>query len=86
MRKLTSCGVSPNLQSMFSVFSTTSLTVSFEYSFWSLQAELLRKKLPWLQYDKKKTQYQVAKDKEKTTKQNLNQAAQIVQGLLQPLE
>lgn len=79
---------------MFSVVSTTSLAESFQYcclilvevSFWSLQAELLRKKLPWLKYDKMKTHYQAAKDKEKTTKQNLNQAAQIVQGLLQPLE
>lgn len=54
--------------------------------FGSLQAENLKKKLPWLKYDQKKTQFQAAKERERVTKDLLNEAAQKVLDLKTPLE
>lgn len=51
-----------------------------------LQAELMKKKLPWLKYDLKKTEYQDAKKRETESKKKLDEAAKILSDLKAPIE
>lgn len=51
-----------------------------------LQAENLKKKLPWLRYEQKKVQYQILKEKEKECKQRLIKAAEKINTLKRPVE
>ncbi|ONK78463.1 uncharacterized protein A4U43_C02F19040 [Asparagus officinalis] len=50
------------------------------------KAELMKKKLPWLKYDLKKTEYQDAKKRETESKKKLDEAAKILSDLKAPIE
>lgn len=46
----------------------------------------MKKKLPWLQYDIKKTEYLDAQEWEKEAMKKLNAAAKVVNELREPIE
>ncbi|KAM5552127.1 structural maintenance of chromosomes protein 5 [Rosa sericea] len=50
------------------------------------KAETMKKKLPWLKYDMKKSEYMEAKEKEKASKKKLDDAARILNDLQEPIE
>lgn len=51
-----------------------------------MQAENLKKKLPWLKYEQKKALFQASKEKEKEAKLRLNAAAEKSDTLKRPVE
>lgn len=51
-----------------------------------MQAENLKKKLPWLKYEQKKALFEVSKEKEKEAKRWLNEATEKSNALKRPLE
>ena len=46
----------------------------------------MKKKLPWLKYDMKKTEYFEAKKREKDAKKNLDEAAKKLNDFKAPIE
>ncbi|GAB2216841.1 hypothetical protein Droror1_Dr00024621 [Drosera rotundifolia] len=50
------------------------------------KVDLMKKKLPWLKYDMKKTEYLEAKKQEKDAKEKLQEAARILKDLKDPIE
>jgi hypothetical protein len=51
-----------------------------------MQAENLKKKLPWLKYDQKKALYEESKKKEEEAKRLLHEAAAKSNDLKKPIE
>lgn len=51
-----------------------------------LQVESMKKKLPWLKYDMKKAEYLEVKEKEKEAKKKLDEAANTLNDLKEPIE
>lgn len=64
---------------------TYSVTIKMSYMM-HLQAETMKKKLPWLKYDMKKAEYMEAKEKEKDGKKKLDEAARTLNDLREPIE
>ena len=54
--------------------------------FFHLQAELMKKKLPWLKYDLKKREYKDTLKRETEAKRKLDEAARILNELKAPIE
>lgn len=51
-----------------------------------MQAEAMKKKLPWLKYDLKKAEYMETKELEKEAKKKLDEAATTLNHLKEPIE
>ena len=56
------------------------------YTFFYIQAELMKKKLPWLEYDMKKMEYKEAQKHEAAAKKNMQEAAKLLNDLKAPIE
>ncbi|KAK7243423.1 hypothetical protein RIF29_38219 [Crotalaria pallida] len=50
------------------------------------KAETMKKKLPWLKFDMKKSQYQKAKERQKDAEKELEDAAKILNNLQEPIK
>lgn len=50
------------------------------------QADLMRKKVPWLKYDMKKAEYMETKKRENDAKKKLEEAAKALNVLQEPIE
>lgn len=51
-----------------------------------IQAELMKKKLPWLEYDMKKMECKEAQKHEAVAKKNMQEAAKLLNDLKAPIE
>lgn len=61
------------------------MAISF-FFFFFLQAETMKKKLPWLKYDMKQAEYREAKERENDAAKALEEAAKLLNVLQEPIK